>query len=137
MNENNDNSLGSIIRVERRQRRLTMRTLAEDLRITHPYLSDIEKNRRIPSEVVLARMAVRLDLNFDLLMQLAGRVGETAEQYVQSSLLAGVVFRKIAEYEFDDEGLVRILDFVEDLNLELAAKRREAEQEEQELYSRE
>ena len=104
---------------------MTLRTLAEAIRITHPYLSDIERNRRTPSEVVLARLAVRLDLDFDLLMQLAGRVGVNAERYIQSSLLAGVVFRRIAEYEFDDAALVRILDFVEDLHSESESNRSE------------
>ena len=58
-------------------------------------------------------------------MQLAGRVGANAERYIQSSPLAGVVFRRIAEYEFNDAELVKVLDFVEDLNKETEANRRE------------
>ena len=126
MDENYEKSLGGVIRGAREQRRSTLRMLANTLRITHPYLSDIENNRRIPSEVVLARMSVHLELDFDLLMQLAGRVGANAERYIQSSLLAGVVFRRIAEYEFNDAELVKVLDLVEDLNKEIEAGRKEA-----------
>lgn len=125
MDDNYGRSLGGIVRRARERERMTLRMLAEHLRVTHPYLSDIERNRRNPSEVVLARISARLHLDFDLLMQLAGRVGANAERYIQSSLLAGVVFRRIAEYEFNDAQLVKILDFVEDLNNEVEANRRE------------
>lgn len=111
-------SLGGIIRSAREESGATLRMVAKDLRVTPPYLSDIERNRRIPSEVVLARLSVYLGLDFNMLMQRAGRIGKSAEQYVKVDRLAGLLFRKIAEYEIDHAGLVKLLNIVEDMHRE-------------------
>ena len=118
MTDNYRESLGAVIRSARENSKASLRMVAKDLRVTPPYLSDIERNRRIPSEVIIARLSVYLGLDFDMLMQLAGRVGETAEKYVKADRLAGLLFRKIAEYEIDHAGLVKLLDIVEDMHIE-------------------
>ena len=76
-------TLGDIINSARVDKRMGLRALARELDIAPSYLSDIENNRRVPSEVVLRDMARVLDLDFDRLMQQAGRLGEDAERYLR------------------------------------------------------
>jgi transcriptional regulator with XRE-family HTH domain len=65
-------SLGDIIRRQRELRRLTLRTLAELTGISNPYLSQIERGLRAPSEQVVSAIARTLELNADELYDLAG-----------------------------------------------------------------
>ena len=65
-------SLGDIIRRQREVRRLTLRTLSELTGISNPYLSQIERGLRAPSEQVVAAIARTLELNADELYDLAG-----------------------------------------------------------------
>ena len=106
-------SLGDTINSTRIEKGLGLRALARELGIAASYLSDIENDRRLPSETVLRRMARVLDLNFDLLMHQAGRLGENAEHYLREHLLAGQLFRKIADSKLDQEALQRLLEELE------------------------
>ena len=76
-------SVGDIINNARVRRRWGLRALARELGIVPSYLSDIENDRRVPSETVLRGMARVLELDFDRLMQEAGRLGEGTEQYLR------------------------------------------------------
>lgn len=67
-------SLGDIIRLHRERRRLTLRTFAELAGISNPYLSQIERGLRAPSEQVVAAIARSLEMNADDLYELAGIV---------------------------------------------------------------
>ena len=102
-------SLGDAINEARVGKRLGLRALARQLEIAPSYLSDIENNRRIPSETVLLKMSQLLDLDFDMLMQQAGRLGEDAEQYLRQHQLAGQLFRRIAKSQLDPEVLNKLL----------------------------
>ena len=102
-------SLGDVINKARVKKRLGLRALARQLDIAPSYLSDIENDRRTPSEVVLRAMAEKLDLDFDILMQLAGRLGENAERYLRKHELAGQLFRRIAESQLDEDSLREIM----------------------------
>src|SRR3989338_8290555 len=55
-------TLGTIIKKERKKRVLSLRKLAEKLEITPAYLVDIEKDRRIPSQDVIQKIADILDI---------------------------------------------------------------------------
>src|SRR5205823_2637773 len=62
-------TLGGCLRELRERNKVSLRSLAARVRITAPYLSDIELNRRHPSERVLADLARALHASVDELRQ--------------------------------------------------------------------
>ena len=82
--------------------------MARELEITPSYLSDIENDRRIPSEEVLQRISDELELDFDDLMARAFKLGEDVERYIKRHPGVGVLFRKIAEQQPTDEQLRKL-----------------------------
>ena len=56
-----------------------------------------------------------LDLDFDFLMHQAGRLGESAEQYLRQEELAGQFFRKVAETNLDQARLRELLEKLDEL----------------------
>ena len=73
-------TLGELIRRQRELAELPMRQLAAMVGISNPYLSQIERNLRAPSERVLQAIAEQLHLSADALTAEAGRPdpGESA-----------------------------------------------------------
>ena len=108
-------SVGDIINEARVRKRLGLRALARELKIAPSYLSDIENDRRVPSETVLRDMARVLALDFDQLMQEAGRLGEGEEQYFLANELAGELFRRIARSQLDQEALEKLMSSLQEL----------------------
>lgn len=78
-------SLGAMIRRQRQFADLTMRQLSSMAGISNPYLSQIERGLREPSERVLTALAESLRISAEALSEQAAR-GETAE--VPSTLTA-------------------------------------------------
>jgi transcriptional regulator with XRE-family HTH domain len=70
--------LGEYIRRQRELQELSMRQLADLVGISNPYLSQIERGLREPSEKVLEAIADNLHLSADVLSEQGGRRGETA-----------------------------------------------------------
>lgn len=108
-------SVGDIVNEARVGKRLGLRALARELNIAPSYLSDIENDRRVPSEAVLRDMARVLELDFDQLMQEAGRLGEGAEQFLRDNQLAGRLFRRMARSQLDQEALEKLMSSLEEL----------------------
>ena len=67
-------SLGEYIRRQREQHELSMRQVAEAAGISNPYLSQIERGLREPSERVLDAIARSLELSAETLYEQAGWV---------------------------------------------------------------
>jgi transcriptional regulator with XRE-family HTH domain len=65
-------ALGDIIRQQRELAELTMRQFAEQAGISNPYLSQIERGLRAPSEQVLDAIAETLKVSADALYEQAG-----------------------------------------------------------------
>lgn len=65
-------SLGEMIRRQRELAQLPMRRLAEMVGISNPYLSQIERGLRAPSERVLTAIADNLQLSADVVTAYAG-----------------------------------------------------------------
>jgi transcriptional regulator with XRE-family HTH domain len=65
-------TLGEIIRQQRELAALSMRQFAEQAGISNPYLSQIERGLRAPSEHVLDAIARTLKVSADVLYQQAG-----------------------------------------------------------------
>ena len=102
-------SLGELINSNRVNRRLGLRALARSIDIAPSYLSDIENDRRVPSEEVLIRISEVLEIDFNILMREAGRLGKDAEQYIRDNELAVQLFRRIADSQLNEEGLKALL----------------------------
>jgi transcriptional regulator with XRE-family HTH domain len=68
--------LGEIIRRQRELSKLSMRHLARTVGISNPYLSQIERGLREPSERVLDGIAAALELSTDALYAEAGAPSE-------------------------------------------------------------
>jgi transcriptional regulator with XRE-family HTH domain len=62
-----DTPLGSFIRRQRELQKLSMRQLADLVGISNPYLSQIERGLRDPSEKVLDALARNLEISSDTL----------------------------------------------------------------------
>src|ERR1700761_7208605 len=72
-------TLGSIIRKQRELAELPMRQFAAAVGISNPYLSQIERGLRAPSEAVLSAIADSLQTSADDLYSQAGFVGADDE----------------------------------------------------------
>ena len=74
-------SLGEFIRRHRELQEMSLRQLARVAGISNPYLSQIERGLREPSERVLESMARALEVSADTLYEQAGRsqVGDEDE----------------------------------------------------------
>lgn len=111
-------SIGETLRVARIKKGVSLRALATELSITPSYLSDIENDRRIPSEDVLQQLAAQLNLDFDDLMARAGRFGEDAERYLKNQPTAVKLFRRISESNLNEDQLQKLLREVDDAGKE-------------------
>ncbi len=80
-------SLGEIIRRQRELNELSMRRFAEMVGISNPYLSQIERGLREPSEHVVDAIARSLELSVDALYEQAG-IGEEGEDRGVSRAIA-------------------------------------------------
>ena len=67
-----ERSLGDIIRRQRELNALSMRQFAQMVGISNPYLSQIERGLRDPSEKVVEAIARSLQLSADALYEQAG-----------------------------------------------------------------
>jgi transcriptional regulator with XRE-family HTH domain len=70
--ERDSSSLGEIIRKQRELNEMSMREFARAVGISNPYLSQIERGLRAPSEQVLQSIAKSLETSADTLRQQAG-----------------------------------------------------------------
>jgi transcriptional regulator with XRE-family HTH domain len=117
---NDNRTIGDVIHDARAKLKLSLRDVTKKLGITPSYLSDIENNRRVPSEEVLGKLAHLLRLDYDDLMARAGRFGEDAVRYMMRTPAAGVLFRRLAEGNASGETIERLL---KDADLKVAGKR--------------
>jgi len=82
--------LGEVIAQARRMRKLTLRQLAQDVTkddgtsISPQYLNDIELHHRIPTPHVLRELARVLELDYDILLALAGAADIVVREYLAS-----------------------------------------------------
>jgi transcriptional regulator with XRE-family HTH domain len=103
------NTFGEYLQEARLAAKLGLRELAKKADIAPSYLSDIENDRRVPSEDVLKTLARHLDVDLEEVLGRSGRVGGLVERYVQREPAAGVLFRKIAEKKLDGDQLDELM----------------------------
>jgi transcriptional regulator with XRE-family HTH domain len=78
-------ALGDIIRRQRELSELSMRQLATMAGISNPYLSQIERGLRAPSEKVLEAIAATLETSADRLYEQAGFAPQTEDADVPAT----------------------------------------------------
>jgi transcriptional regulator with XRE-family HTH domain len=81
-------ALGEIIRQQRELAELSMRQFAELAGISNPYLSQIERGLRAPSQQVLDAIAKTLKISADALYEQAGMTPPGAEPEINAVLNA-------------------------------------------------
>ena len=99
--------LGDTIQ-EARAEQYKLREFARILNISATHLSDIENNRRIPSEELLLEIAQHLNLDADKLLVAARRVPADTKRYVEEVPEAVSLFRKISNRELSPEELKKL-----------------------------
>ena len=82
--------LGAIIREQRELAALPMRQLAKSVGISNPYLSQIERGLRAPSDAVIEALAAALDLSADELYRRAGFVEAADDEPGQCALAEAI-----------------------------------------------
>lgn len=108
-------TLGDRVRAARVAAGWSLRDLAKRLNKTPSYLSDIENDRRVPSEDTLQDLSHTLELDFDELMAAAGRFGEDTDRYMRRQPTAGVLMRRLSQQNLDQEALEQLLKQAERL----------------------
>jgi len=88
MSRSSPYALGEIIRQQRELAELSMRQFAELAGISNPYLSQIERGLRAPSEQVLDGIARALKLSADALYEQAGMTPPGEEEHESAVLEA-------------------------------------------------
>jgi transcriptional regulator with XRE-family HTH domain len=78
--EEAESSFGEYIRRQRELHELTMRQLADMVGISNPYLSQIERGLREPSERVLDAIAENLEMSAETLRQHKARSTEDVDE---------------------------------------------------------
>lgn len=106
---NDNRTLGEVIHDARTKLGLSLRDITKKLNITPSYLSDIENDRRIPSEEVLKKLASLLDLEHDDLMARAGRFGDDAVRYMMKTPATGVLLRRLAQEQASPETVQELI----------------------------
>ena len=83
-------TLGALIRKQRELAELPMRQVAAAVGISNPYLSQIERGLRAPSEAVLNAIAESLETTADALYREAGYVPPAAAEPEDSDLITAI-----------------------------------------------
>ena len=106
-------TLGETVQAARIRADLSLRDLAKMMSVSPSNLSDIENDRRTPSEEVLSELAKQLHIDFDDVMALAGRFGEKADRYLKRQPMAGVLFRRLSDANAPTEVINKLINEVE------------------------
>jgi transcriptional regulator with XRE-family HTH domain len=85
-----DSPLGAFIRRQRELQELSMRRLAELAGISNPYLSQIERGLREPSEKVLDALARNLEISADALHEHGARPRAEEDDDEEPAVVAAI-----------------------------------------------
>jgi len=112
--DNQEKTVGEIIGEARRQSGLSLRELAGRMSVHFTYLADIEKNRRPATEKIIKGLSEQKELNldFDFLMSLSGRLGEDVEKYHKEHPVFGDLLRQIVRENLSADELKNLRQHV-------------------------
>ncbi|MFD2674892.1 helix-turn-helix domain-containing protein [Gulosibacter bifidus] len=114
-------TFGEFIASRRKQAELTMREFADRIRVTAPYLSDIEKGRRAAPDSKLEAIALALKLTqvereemFDLAARTRDhQVSIDLTDYIMDTDGARIALRRAKERALTDEQWEQIVKIIE------------------------
>jgi transcriptional regulator with XRE-family HTH domain len=105
--------LGEEIRRLRLQAGFTLRGLAADLQVSAAHLSDIEHNRRRPSDTLLRRIALKLrkvGATYEALEQLISGIDTKTREWAATTPGARALLRRLLESDQDPREIHRALE---------------------------
>ena len=105
-----DETFGDRVRTARARKHLTLRDAAEKIGRSASFLSDIEHDRRLPSEDVLQDLAQLLDLDPDDLMASSGRLPTVVAEYLKTTPDAARLFRTLSSRGVGPAGVKQLID---------------------------
>jgi transcriptional regulator with XRE-family HTH domain len=110
-----DETFGDRVRTARARKRLTLREAADRIGRSASFLSDIEHDRRLPSEDVLRHLAELLELDADDLMASSGRLPTDVADYLRTTPDAARLFRTLSSRGVDSVGVKQLIDQAKEL----------------------
>ena len=105
-----DETFGDRVRTARARKRLTLRDAAGRIGRSASFLSDIEHDRRFPSEDVLRDLAQLLELDSDDLMASSGRLPTDVAEYLKTTPDAARLFRTLSSRGVGSAGVKQLID---------------------------
>jgi transcriptional regulator with XRE-family HTH domain len=102
-------TVGEIIRRERRERRLTLKELAERAIISVVYLGEIERGKKYPSPIVLERLAAALEMDISDLLEMVAIELRVAQQ---PQMLRAIGFMQPGRVPSSGGRVVNMLDAI-------------------------
>jgi transcriptional regulator with XRE-family HTH domain len=104
-------TLGDRIRELREQQDFSVRELAKKLKVSAPFLSDVELGRRHPSEDVLERLASQLKTTTEELKKFDARPPvQELKRIAASNPAMGFALRKVVDDGITPEELLHLLE---------------------------
>ena len=116
---------GDFIKEKRKEKRLSLRKMAEQLDISPSYWSDIEKGRRNPPQLDMIERIVNVlnlsedekDQIIDLASEERGEIPMDLPSYINSSEIAKVALRKASKVEGENKRLDEAWrNFIKEIN---------------------
>lgn len=122
MNKNVEQSFGEFIASKREEKKITLREMARLLKITPPYLSDIEKDRRnSPDKDRLDEIAAILFLSeeecsymYDLAGKKRNSISPDLPDYIMERDYVRAALRKAIDLNIGEEEWKRFIEELED-----------------------
>jgi len=105
--------LGEEIRRLRLQAEFTLRGLAKDVGVSAAHMSDIEHNRRRPSEKLLRKIAAKLrkvGATYEALEQLLSGIDSKTREWAASTPGTRALLRRLLEADRDPQEIRRALE---------------------------
>jgi transcriptional regulator with XRE-family HTH domain len=122
MNKNVEQSFGEFIASKREEKKITLREMARLLKITPPYLSDIEKDRRnSPDKDKLDEIAVILSLTeeecsymYDLAGKKRNSISPDLPEYIMERDYVRAALRKAMDLNVGEDEWKKFIEELED-----------------------
>jgi transcriptional regulator with XRE-family HTH domain len=103
-----DQTLGEKIKLERGKRKISLRKFAQQLEISPAYLVDIEKNRRLPNDGLLQKVADLLDIPVSDFDEFSPGVPKQVNNWLNNNPLVGRILRFINKSHAPEKALERL-----------------------------
>lgn len=90
-------TLGKKIRELREAKGYTLREFALQAGISSPFLSDLERDKRRPTDETLMAIAKKLSVTFEELKKFDGRINDEVKEWLNEKPLMGTLMRKMVQ----------------------------------------